>query len=257
MNVIVIVETFVAFVIAISIHESAHSGMARLLGDTTQDSDGRLTLNPARQLAPIGTLVAGVLSFSYVGLGWGRPVQVDVDRLRGGRDFGSILIAVAGPIANLLIGLSIGAGLHFVPNFERVGKETDPAVGACPLSHLAGQGLEQCLAFLQPAYVLRLEQFAIALAVTSIVIALVNVLPIYPLDGYRVLYALLPEDPALRFRRAEPYMEALLLIIFFVLPILFRFLSLPFPKPSDTIAHFAANIFAGLAGQAYLFYQIL
>ncbi len=244
MNVIAIIETFAAFVIAIVIHESGHAGMAKVLGDSSPASAGRLSLNPARHLAPIGTVVAVVLSFApiYAGIGWGKPVRVDALRMRVGPNLGIILVALAGPVANLVLGLAFAMGVTFIPGFYRLTNTltaiTNPATGRCP-SPIFGQALEHCLADIQPAYLLRIEQFLIILALTNIVIAFINVIPLHPLDGYNVLFALLPNDQAVALRRWEPNMEAIVLVLFFVIPVLFRFLGLSVEP---------ASFFRGLAG---------
>ena len=98
-NAIVIVETFLAFVVAVTIHEAAHAGMAALLGDSSPLASGRLSLSPRRQMATIGTIAAIVFAFDYFGgLGWGRPVDVDARRLRVGPNFGLILVSLASPV---------------------------------------------------------------------------------------------------------------------------------------------------------------
>lgn len=257
-NVILVLETFLAFVLAITIHECAHAGMATVLGDTIVESEGRLSFNPVRHMAPVGTLVAVVLSltFPYAGLGWGRPVRFDALRLRIGPNIGTILIALAGPLANLVIGVAIGIGIGFIPNYGLVRLCTDTSPQSSSL-FLYGQALERCLAHVQPAYLLRIEQFAITLAVTNILIALINIIPLHPLDGYKVLFALLPNQQAISFRRLEPYMEALLLALFFVLPYLAALLRLPVGTPASFFKGFAIGLFTTVSGHAIDFYYLL
>jgi Zn-dependent protease len=247
-NVVLVLETLLAFVIVITLHESAHAAAAALLGDGMVSSDGRLTLNPARQIAPLGLLVAGVLSFSpyYTGVGWGKPVRYDSTRLRVGPNAGTILVALAGPALNLLMGVAIALGLRLVPGYSHLTSATDLVTGQCSLS-LGGQALEHCLAAVQPAWALRLEQFAIVLAITSLVIALVNVLPLYPFDGYKVLFALLPGPQAVAYRRWEPYMEVIVLAIFFVLPFLLGLLGIGF-SPAILLRELADVLFVRLSG---------
>ena len=247
-NVILVIETFLAFVIAITIHECAHAAMARVLGDDTPANDGRLSFNPARQLAPVGTLVAVVLSFGgYAGLGWGKPVRLNAQRLRGGPDLGTILVAVAGPLANLLVGVAVVLGLRQVPTFGRLAGSMSAADGRCPISGYTGRNLESCLSYLQSAPELRLEQFAVVFAVTCVLIAIVNILPFYPLDGYKIVYSLLPSDPALTLRRYEPYMEAILLVVFFVVPIVLQFMGILF-SPAAVLFGFAERVVDAAAG---------
>ena len=123
MNTFLVVETFVAFVLAITLHEAAHAAMASVLGDRIARSAGRLSLAPARQMATIGTIVAIVFSFAVVpaGLGWGRTVDVDARRMRVGPNTGLILVALAGPALNLLLGLVIAFLLTLLPGYAALG----------------------------------------------------------------------------------------------------------------------------------------
>lgn len=254
-NVVLIIETFVAFIVALSFHECGHAAMAALLGDGMATSEGRLSLNPRRHLAPIGTMVAAVLSFSHAGIGWGRPVRFDSTRLRVGPNVGTILVAVAGPVVNVILGLGIAAGLRYVPGYGLLNAAVDPTTGRCSWANAIfdtryqGRGMEQCLAAVQAPYVLRIEQFAMILAVTSIAVALINILPLHPLDGYKVLFALLPSPQAVRLRRWEPHMEAILLVLFFVVPIILQWIQIDF-NPGTIFWQFADSIAVNLGGQA-------
>lgn len=252
-NVILVVETFIAFLVALTIHDWGHAIAGMVLGDDSLADDGMLSPNPVRHIAPIGAFVAAVLSFSYAGVGWGRPARVDSSRLRGGPDFGALLVALAGPLLNLLIGLGLVVGVTYVPGFGRLAAFVDSSNGPCPISTglLVGQQLQQCLIHAQPGYVLRLEQFAIVLGVTNVLIALINILPLHPLDGYRVLYALVPSNPATRLRRWEPYMEAILLVLFFVVPLILAIAGINF-SPASIFTNIANGIAAQVAGPAVI-----
>lgn len=253
MNVIVIVETFIAFVIAVTLHEAAHAAMATLLGDSTAVSRGRLTLAPRRQMAPIGTIVALVLSFRIppASLGWGRPMEIDARRMRVGPNAGTILVALAGPLLNIILGAGIAAGLSFVPAYPALTHQLLSCGGTF------GQGLQTCLAPAQPWYILRLEQFAFILAAANIVLALLNIIPLHPLDGYHVLFALLPSGPAISLRNFAPYMELLLLVIFFVIPLILEFAGIVGVSPAGWLMQGATAIAYHLSGSAYAFYLAL
>ena len=253
-NVVLIVETVIAFIIAVTLHEWGHALAAAALGDKQAISEGRLSLAPTRQMAPIGTLVAVVLSFSYAGIGWGRPVRFDSMRLRVGPNVGTILIALAGPLLNLLIGLGLAAGLVYVPGFAAL-TNTNLATRCAVLGNY-GQSMEHCLAGAQSAGMLRLEQFIIVLAVTNIGLAMVNVLPLYPLDAYKIVFALLPSPQAIKFRSWEPYMEAIVLGIFFVIPILLGFIGIAF-TPGTFILNLAYRVVVSVAGPAVFIAQLL
>lgn len=251
-NVILIVETFLAFVVAVTIHEAAHAGMAALLGDSAPVAAGRLSLSPRRQMAAIGTIVAIVFAYGSGGLasagfGWGRPVDVDARRLRVGPNFGLILVALTGPVVNAVLGVAVLFGLRAMPNYDRIAG----ADSGCLLQ--VGQNVQQCLRGIQPAYLLRIEQFLLVFALANLVLALLNLIPLHPLDGYKILFALLPTGPALRFRSWEPYMELLLLVIFFVLPLVFAFVHIQFAPAQLFFIGPAQSIAGQIAGNLQIF----
>lgn len=252
MNTVVVAETFVAFVIAVTLHEAAHAAMALLLGDDSPRAEGRLSVNPRRQMAAIGTIVALTLSFSAggipAGLGWGKTVEVDTRRIRVGPDAGIFLVALAGPLFSLLMGLFFGILLHFAPGYVSLNE----LVGRCTLDSGMGATLQQCLSHAQPIWQLRLEQFIFLLAATNILLAITNLIPLHPLDGYNIVFALLPNDAAVRFRDFRPYMEFCLLILFFVIPFLLELIHLGFLNPGYWLASFAAELASHLSGVAYL-----
>lgn len=260
MNVIIVVETFLAFIVAVTIHEAAHAAVAGMLGDTSPAAEGRLSLVPSRQMAAVGTVVAiatSVGSFGLGGLGWGKPVDVDARRLRGGANFGTILIAISGPLVNLGVGIGIAFGLRAIPSFAALSTAANscaPTADAAPT--LFGIGLQDCLSTAQSPYLLRVEQFLVALAVTNVLLAIVNCIPLHPLDGYKMLYALLPTPQALRFRDFEPYMEVSLLVIFFVIPYLARLFGSSF-SPTGYLILAANNIVGGIIGPLIHIYPLL
>ncbi|HLZ23942.1 MAG TPA: site-2 protease family protein [Ktedonobacterales bacterium] len=253
MNIIVIAETFLAFVIAVTIHEAAHAAMAGILGDASPIADGRLSVVPRRQMATVGTIAAIVTSFHGLGsLGWGRPVDVDVRRLRGGANLGMILVAISGPLVNLGIGLGLAFGMRAIPSFAAL----DAAAASCASTRTFGLAMQNCLATAQSPYLVRAEQFLVTLAVVNILLALVNCIPLHPLDGYKVIFALLPTVQALRFRDFEPYMEVILLIIFFVVPYVAQIVGASF-NPAGLLIVKANDIVGGIIGSLIRAYPLL
>ncbi len=220
MNVIFIVMLFAAFVVSICIHESAHALMALALGDPGPRNDGRVSLNPLRQMAAMGTAVAIVLSFlSGVTLGWGKPVRFDALKLKPGPNFGMVLVALAGPLANLALGVGGAFALQAIPQSPQFYLDVSLGLqGATPLQRVGGA---------LPWWSLRGEQLLFAFIVVNIGLFLINIIPLYPLDGYRVVFALLPSRQAVSFRRAEPYMELIILAILFLVPMLLQFAGAP------------------------------
>ncbi len=165
--------------LAITLHEAAHGYVARLFGDPTAALAGRITLNPLRHIDPIGTVAVplGILLLSSIGgagflFGWAKPVPVNFGNLRRPKQQ-MVWVAAAGPGANLA--MAIGWALLF--------------------KALSAIGLE--------------ERFFLEMAVAGIMVNIglmaLNLLPIPPLDGGRILTGLLPMRLAWQFARIEPY----------------------------------------------------
>jgi Zn-dependent protease len=168
---------------AISLHEVAHGWTARYFGDRTAELLGRLSLNPLRHIDPVGTILVPGILLAIGGplFGWAKPVPVATKALRNAR-LATVVVALAGPAANLFMALIWGLILGAVVHLH--GAET--LVGWIVLMAQAG-------------------------ILMNVVLAVFNLLPIPPLDGGRVLVALLPPQWSLRMERIEP------LGLFFVL----------------------------------------
>lgn len=158
--------------VAFPIHELAHALTARQLGDDTSERLGRITLNPLAHLDPFGTLL-----FALTGFGWAKPVPVNTYRLRGNPRTSFAIVALAGPISNLLL-----AGL-----FALLFRLTLSFAGRDSL-------LTNVLLF----------AFSVAVQL-NIFLALFNLIPIPPLDGSRLLTALLPDQGQVWMDQLERY----------------------------------------------------
>src|SRR6185312_10532369 len=143
------IETFVAFVLALTLHNVAQALMAAALGDPTPVNKGRSSLLPGAHLSAIGIIVAIVTSLTAAcGLGWGKPVETDAPRLRPGPNLGIIIVALTGIITNIVIGSGIAFGLKFlpgVPALERAFTECSTQVAQ------VGNPLLMCMNRAQPA----------------------------------------------------------------------------------------------------------
>lgn len=197
---------------AITVHEVAHGWAARVLGDPTALMLGRLTLNPLKHVDPIGTvLLPGLLL--YVGgfvFGWARPVPVTWENLRRPRR-DVALVAAAGPGANLLMAIVWALAIR---------------VGTLTYADLPWLGVP-------------LIYMGVAGIFINLILLLLNLLPILPLDGGRVLTSLLPGRLAARFMRMEPYGLVILLALL-VLGVLGQVLS--------PVLFFAATALGRLGG---------
>lgn len=185
-----------SFLVAIPLHEWAHAQMASWLGDHTNAE--RQTLRLRAHIDPMGLLMCIVLAFQpYVGLGWGKPVKPDPWKMKVGANTGILLVSCAGPIFSLLIGLAVAG-------FTRL---------LIPV-----WGFNIALGF-----VLKLLT---VFACVNTGIAIFNILPIYPLDGYQIVYTFLPSKQAIQFSRSATYGPFIILFLFFFLPFIGRLANL-------------------------------
>lgn len=175
-------------IFAITLHEAAHGWMAEKLGDKTARMLGRVTLNPIKHIDPVGTiLVPGALLFfgGFI-FGWAKAVPVTMKNLRNPR-VDMAWVALAGPTANLIMALLWALVLKL--GFMLVA--TQPAVAQFMIySGIAGVSI-------------------------NIILMVLNMLPIPPLDGSRIVSAFLPPQLAWQYNRLEPFGLFILLGLLF------------------------------------------
>ncbi len=189
----------VPILFGLTVHEYAHGLMADRLGDPTPRTMGRLTLNPFYHLDPIGTLVF----FITQAFGWARPISINPDNLTSPRR-DLMWIALAGPLANLLLALFCALLYHLI-------------------NSLAGGNMGSGGAWL----IVPFQQMIVAGVVVNLSLGLINLIPIPPLDGGRILAGILPQRPAGYLEKIDSYGAILLLILvlsdslsFFLFPLL-------------------------------------
>lgn len=184
-----LLSLMVAVLAAISVHEFSHAWASDRLGDDTARRMGRLSLNPLRHLDPLGTIMLLVAGF-----GWGKPVPVDAYRLRQGAKTGMALVSVAGPLSNFLVAGALGS-------LVRLGLLSWHS----PVSYAVPFGQKTLLWMLSDVI-----GFIIFF---NIVLGLFNLLPIAPLDGFKVALGLLPRGLAYSAARLEQYGPMVLLTV--------------------------------------------
>lgn len=171
---------------ALTVHEFCHAWVANMLGDDTAKRQGRLTLNPVAHLDVLGTILMFVAGF-----GWARPVPINPLNFKNPRK-GMLLVALAGPVSNLIMAILAGVTLRLIiPGLVGLG---------------SGSTLSGVIAVSLVMIILTL-QFGLALAIF-------NMIPIFPLDGSRVLFGLLPERQAYAYSQLEPYGMLIIFALF-------------------------------------------
>ncbi|MDO8610506.1 MAG: site-2 protease family protein [bacterium] len=179
-NPLLFIVYFAALLIAIAIHEFSHAFVADRLGDPTPGLQGRLTLNP---LAHVDNF--GMIFLLFFGFGWGKPVQFDPYNLKNPRK-DAALISIAGPISNILIAIVLAISLKVftlftIPFFSIIG----------PILYI----------------IIRL----------NVMLAVFNLLPINPLDGFKIVGGMLSEEKSREWYQLERYG------MFFLLALIFPF----------------------------------
>jgi Zn-dependent protease len=169
----------IVLVVAFSVHEFAHAWTAYQLGDPTAKDAGRLTLDPRKHLDVLGSIM--VLA---VGFGWAKPVPVNPYYLRNGKA-GMAMVAAAGPLSNLILAI----------------------IAAVPLK----------MGLIEPYFSSSLlpnpQQIVITFVGLNVVLLVFNLLPIAPLDGFRVVAGLLPYPSSETFRKLEPIGPVILIFL--------------------------------------------
>jgi Zn-dependent protease len=191
------VFTILVLILSVVVHEVAHGWAAYALGDPTAKLAGRLTLNPLPHLDPLGSVFLPLLLFithSPILFGWAKPVPYNPYNLQAGR-WGPAMVAVAGPVSNLFL-----AGI-----FSIIIRLT---MGAMPIAFF---------------------QLTALIVIINLGLALFNLIPIPPLDGSKILFALIPY----RYRAIEEVLTRyqlffVLLVITLIAPLLLPIISFLF-----------------------------
>ena len=179
------------FIVLLTFHEWGHAKSANMLGDPTAEDEGRMSFNPAVHIDLIGTIILPLLGTLFGGafFGWAKPVPVNPHNLRNPkRDL--MIIAAAGPIMNIICTIII--------------------LGIAKLLRVT-IGFPESPTQLQIDIILLRQS-----ALISIFLAVFNMLPLFPLDGFSVVYGLLPWRQAQAFARLRPYGMIILMCIIFL-----------------------------------------
>ena len=196
---------------AITLHEAAHGYVARYFGDMTAHQQGRISLNPARHIDPVGTILLPLLTLWLGGIlfGWAKPVPVNFSALRNPKK-DMLWVALAGPASNFFMALC----------WALIVKIT--------------------LAFPDNAYYVPLLAMAKIGININVVLMVLNLLPLPPLDGGRIAISMLPHRLAYQLAKIEPY--GMFILIFLAVTSVLMWVLRPFMD----VVYFIIRIIFGL-----------
>ena len=194
LDISTIIARVIVLLIAFTIHELAHAVTADYLGDPTPRRMGRITLNPLKHLDPFGTIMLIIAGF-----GWAKPVMVNPMNMRGNPRTSMAIVAIAGPLSNLIMA-SMAAILF--------------RLGLVDLNSL----------FLGNASSFSLANLLVQFLYINLALAFFNLIPVPPLDGSKILFAILPAELVYRLRPLEQYGFMILFAVVFFVPQVLDFL---------------------------------
>jgi Zn-dependent protease len=204
-NPIVLLYIIPAILLSLSFHEFSHAFVSYMFGDPTAKNQGRLTLNPKRHLDPLGTLMIIISTISSTGIGWAKPVPINPMYYKN-RKMGTLLVSLAGPGSNVFLAFIASFPLLFIAF-----KYGDQSVSTLSMNAII--------------YNLSLFFFRINLS-----LAVFNLLPVPPLDGSKVLSAILPSRQYFQLMQYENIIGIIFLVIIFIFPTQLGRVMYPFIK---------------------------
>lgn len=183
-NPLLFVVIVVALLFSITIHEFSHAFAANKLGDPTAKNLGRMRLNPLAHLDPLGTL-----ALLIAGFGWGKAVPVDYYNLKNPkRD--AALISLAGPASNFIMAILLTAAVKVI---ELIFGSNQTASAVSPI--------------------LLLNTFLFPIILYNVVLGIFNLIPIEPLDGFKIVNGVLPPKLAVQWVQLAPYGIYILILL--------------------------------------------
>ena len=180
MNLEILLILAPPILLALAFHEFSHGWVANYLGDPTAKNQGRLTLNPISHLDPIGTLMLFLVHF-----GWAKPVPVNPMNLRDPKK-DMLWVSLAGPASNMFLALVFGLVIRMYSGFQVAG-------------------------FASGGFIQIFEMMLVYGVIINLALAVFNLLPIPPLDGSKIVHALLPVRYEERYSKYEQYGPILLI----------------------------------------------
>lgn len=177
-----------ALLVGITVHEFSHALAATRLGDPTPRYRGRLSLNPLAHLDPVGTMLLFIAGF-----GWGKPVEVNPRLMRGDPKTNMALTAAAGPLSNLVVAALAGLAIKL---------DIVPWRSPFNVPNLAYWSGDDYLGL-----------YLSSIVIFGIILAIFNLIPLFPLDGFSVAVGILPRDLSQAFAELRAWGPGLLFLL--------------------------------------------
>lgn len=215
-----IVTFMPAFLLALVVHEFSHAWVANLFGDKTSEWSGRLTLNPAAHIDPLGTIAFPILSIvmgSSIFFGWAKPVPIDATRFSDYRR-GLFWVSFAGPLSNIILG--------FITAFALVGFRVF---------------VPEQFGFFEA-----INSMLQSLLILNFSLAIFNLIPIPPLDGSNIVLSFLGYEASRKFMQFQQFSFYILLFLMFSGAM--RFISIPILFMAQGSMALAAHVFGIFLG---------
>lgn len=215
-DIVGVVFQMIAFLFAISVHESAHAWTANRCGDPTARMLGRISLNPVRHIDPVGTIVMPLIALvtGFPVIGWAKPTPVDPRNFRN-PVADDILTSVAGPVSNFLVATGTVVVMFVI---AKTSVEGHGLVQSMPFAYHLGFAGMGGSSFLVP-----LTLFLYELMLINVVLGVFNLIPVPPLDGSHVLRHFLSESVRRAYDATGTF--ALLALVYLGGNLLFRLIS--------------------------------
>jgi Zn-dependent protease len=192
-------STVFALLVGVGFHEFCHAFVAHSLGDRTPQSQGRVTLNPLAHLDPLGTVM-----MLFIGFGWGKPVQFNPYNLKASPKTATLLVAAAGPVSNFVAAFVLALPIQL---------DLVPYVNPFTTRILAVETGEEYLGL-----------FLTAAVYLSIILGVFNLIPLEPLDGFKVALGVLPNDLAYEYSKLRQYGAGPFILLVFGIPFITGYL---------------------------------
>ncbi len=233
-NLLLYLYAIPAILISLSFHEMAHAYISYKHGDPTARNMGRLTLNPFKHLDPLGTLMLVISMYSGFGFGWAKPVPINPSYYKNYK-LGTVTASLAGPVSNILLAFIFSFPMAFIAlrNGFSANEVYNSSLG------IFGSG------FSVQSIIFNICRFFYMI---NIGLAIFNIIPIPPLDGSKVLTAVLPAHLYFKLMRYENYIGMAFLAVMLLKPGILSTFMWPFRKAVESVFMLLSIPVLGLIG---------